>query len=108
MTSNNFKPNPEHKFTFGLWTVGNRGRDPFGDATRPSLSPIKMVKELSRLGAYGVNLHDNDLVRIDASPEERNRIVREFKQALDDHGMNSRTMRLRSSGDATIRTRSLS
>src|SRR5438876_11935043 len=87
MTSNNFKPNPEHKFTFGLWTVGNRGRDPFGDATRPSLSPIKMVKELSRLGAYGVNLHDNDLVRIDASPEERNRIVREFKQALDDHGM---------------------
>jgi len=87
MTSNNYQPNPEHKFTFGLWTVGNRGRDPFGDATRPSLSPIKMVKELSRLGAYGVNLHDNDLVRIDASPEERNRIVREFKQALDDHGM---------------------
>ena len=46
-----------------------------------------MVKELSRLGAYGVNLHDNDLVPIDASTEERNRIVREFKQALDDHGM---------------------
>src|SRR5690242_12312393 len=87
MTSDNYQPKPEHKFTFGLWTVGNRGRDPFGDATRPSLSPIKMVKELSRLGAYGVNLHDNDLVRIDASPEERNRIVREFKQALDEHGM---------------------
>src|SRR5213080_547144 len=87
MTSNNFKPNPEHKFTFGLWTVGNRGRDPFGDATRPSLSPIKMVKELSRLGAYGVNLHDNDLVPIDATTVERDRIVAEFKRALDDHGM---------------------
>src|SRR5437899_7737496 len=87
MTSNDYQPKPEHKFTFGLWTVGNRGRDPFGDATRPSLSPIKMVKELSRLGAYGVNLHDNDLVPIDASPEVRDRIVREFKQALDDHGM---------------------
>ncbi len=87
MMSGNYQPKPEHKFTFGLWTVGNRGRDPFGDATRPSLSPIKIVKELSRLGAYGVNLHDNDLVPIDASPEVRNRIVREFKQALDDHGM---------------------
>ena len=87
MTQNTYTPRPEHKFTFGLWTVGNRGRDPFGDATRPSLSPIKIVKELSKLGAYGVNLHDNDLVRIDASAEERSRIVREFKQALDDHGM---------------------
>ena len=87
MASNDYQPRPEHKFTFGLWTVGNRGRDPFGDATRPSLSPIKIVNELSRLGVYGVNLHDNDLVRIDASPEERSRIVREFKQALDDHGM---------------------
>jgi xylose isomerase len=87
MGTNDFKPKPEHKFTFGLWTVGNRGRDPFGDATRPSLSPIKIVTELSRIGAYGVNLHDNDLVPIDASLEERNRIVREFKQALDDHRM---------------------
>src|SRR5438094_491180 len=87
MANDKYQPRPEHKFTFGLWTVGNRGRDPFGDATRPSLSPIKMVKELSRLGAYGVNLHDNDLVPIDASTEERNRIVRDFKQALDDHGM---------------------
>jgi xylose isomerase len=82
-----YTPQPEHKFTFGLWTVGNRGRDPFGDATRPSLSPIKIVKELSKLGAYGVNLHDNDLVPIDATASERDRIVSEFRQALDDHGM---------------------
>jgi xylose isomerase len=81
------EPKPEHKFTFGLWTVGNRGRDPFGDATRPSLSPATIVEQLSKLGAYGVNLHDNDLVPIDASAAERDRIVSEFKKALDDHGM---------------------
>jgi xylose isomerase len=87
MTSGNYQPKPEHKFTFGLWTVGNRGRDPFGDATRPSLSPVTIVQRLSELGAYGVNLHDNDLVPIDATAAERDRIVREFKQALDAHGM---------------------
>ena len=87
MGSENYQPKPEHKFTFGLWTVGNRGRDPFGDATRATLSPTKIVKCLSELGAYGVNLHDNDLVPIDASASERDRIVREFKQALDDYGM---------------------
>jgi xylose isomerase len=41
--ANNYQPKLEHKFTFGLWTVGNRGRDPFGDATRPSISPVKIV-----------------------------------------------------------------
>jgi xylose isomerase len=87
MPGTNYQPKPEHKFTFGLWTVGNRGRDPFGDATRASLSPVTIVKELSRLGAYGVNLHDNDLVPINATPAERDRIVREFKQALADHNM---------------------
>ena len=87
MPGTNYRPRPEHKFTFGLWTVGNRGRDPFGDATRSSLSPVTIVRELSRLGAYGVNLHDNDLVPINATPGERDRIVREFKQALDDHNM---------------------
>ena len=87
MPSNNFEPKPEHKFTFGLWTVGNRGRDPFGDATRPSISPVKIVHKLSELGAHGVNLHDNDLIPIDATPAERDRIVGDFKKALNDHGM---------------------
>ena len=80
-------PKAEDKFTFGLWTVGNRGRDPFGDATRPSLSPATIVERLSKLGAYGVNLHDNDLVPIDARAAERDRIVAEFKKALADNGM---------------------
>jgi xylose isomerase len=81
------QPKPSDKFTFGLWTVGNRGRDPFGDATRASVSPIAIVERLSKLGAYGVNLHDNDLVPIDATAAERDRIVSEFKKALDDNGM---------------------
>src|SRR5262244_3800155 len=87
MPNNNYQPKPEHKFTFGLWTVGNRGRDPFGDATRATVSPVTIVKRLSALGAYGVNMHDNDLVPIDATSADRDRIVREFKQALDDYGM---------------------
>lgn len=87
MAGKQYTPRPEDRFTFGLWTVGNRGRDPFGDATRPTLRPVTIVRELSKLGAYGVNLHDNDLVPIDASAADRDRIVREFKQALADHGM---------------------
>ena len=87
MSDNRFVPKPEHKFTFGLWTVGNRGRDPFGDAVRETLSPVDAVKLLAEIGAYGVNFHDNDLVPIDASASERNRIVSEFKTACDDHGL---------------------
>ena len=40
-----------------------------------------------RLGAYGVNLHDNDLVPFEATSAERDSIVKEFKQALNDSGM---------------------
>jgi len=83
----NLQPKKEHKFTFGLWTVGNRGRDPFGDATRETIPPVTIVKRLSELGAYGVNFHDNDLVPIDATLAERDRIVRDFKAALADGGM---------------------
>jgi xylose isomerase len=82
-----FAPRPEHKFSFGLWTVGNRGRDPFGDAVREALPPDDAVALLSEVGAWGVNLHDNDLVPIDASPAERARIVGSFKRACERHGI---------------------
>ena len=81
------KPQKEHKFTFGLWTVGNPGRDPFGEPTRETISPVTIVKRLAELGAYGVNFHDNDLVPIDATTSERDRIVGDFKRALADYGM---------------------
>ena len=89
MSTNNgrFQPKPEDKFSFGLWTLGNRGRDPFGDAVRPTLPPNDIVAILGEVGAWGVNLHDNDLVPIDASSAERDHIVREFKQACKDHGV---------------------
>jgi xylose isomerase len=80
-----YQPKPQHKFSFGLWTIGNRGRDPFGDAVRPTIKPVEIVKLLAEVGAWGVNLHDNDLVPIDATPSERDAIVREFKQACEQH-----------------------
>ena len=82
-----YEPKPEHKFTFGLWTVGNVGRDPFGEAVRAPLSPVELVHLLADVGAYGVNFHDNDLVPIDATPAERDKIVADFKQALADTGL---------------------
>ena len=83
-----YSPKPEHKFTFGLWTVGNIGLDPFSSTpVREKISPVEIVHLLSEVGAYGVNFHDNDLVPIDASPSERNRIVTDFKKALDDTGL---------------------
>jgi xylose isomerase len=82
-----YQPKPEHKFTFGLWTVGNPGRDPFGDVTRPRISPVEIVHMLAEVGAWGVNFHDNDLVPIDATPAERDQIVADFKKALNDTGL---------------------
>lgn len=85
--NDSYQPRPEHKFSFGLWTVGNRGRDPFGDFVRPALSPVELVALLGEVGAWGVNLHDNDLVPMDATPAERDRIVRDFKSACKDNGL---------------------
>ncbi|HEY7497315.1 MAG TPA: xylose isomerase [Vicinamibacterales bacterium] len=87
MRTESLTPKPADKFTFGLWTVGNRGRDPFGEFVRPPVDPVVAVERLSKLGAYGVNFHDNDLVPIDASAAERDRIVGAFTKALADHGM---------------------
>jgi len=82
-----YKPKPEHKFTFGLWTVGNAGRDPFGAAVRESKSPADLVYLLGEVGAYGVNFHDNDLIPIDATPAEEEQIKKSFRKALDDTGL---------------------
>lgn len=82
-----YEPKAEHKFSFGLWTVGNIGRDPFGEPTRGALSPVEIVHLLAEVGAWGVNLHDNDLVPITATPAERDQIVRDFKAALSATGI---------------------
>jgi xylose isomerase len=82
-----FTPTREDRFSFGLWTVGNVGRDPFGEAVREPLAPTYIVRKLAECGAWGVNLHDNDLVPFGATAAERDRIVADFKGALSDHGM---------------------
>ena len=82
-----YEPKPEHKFTFGLRTVGNVGRAPFGEPVRAAKSPVELVHLLAEVGAWGVNLHDNDLVPIDATPAQRDKIVADFKQALADTGL---------------------
>jgi xylose isomerase len=85
--TNPYQPRPEHKFTFGLWTVGNPGRDPFGQEVRPPQDPSDTVFKLAELGAYGVSFHDNDLVPYDASPTDRDVIVKRFRHALDETGL---------------------
>ena len=80
-------PNPSHKFSFGLWTVGNVGRDPFGDNTRPRLDPIEAVERLGALGAHDVCFHDDDLVPFGSSPAERDDIVGRFRATLQESGV---------------------
>jgi xylose isomerase len=82
-----YSPKAEHKFTFGLWTVGSTGADPFGGPVRATKSPAELVRLLGEVGAYGVNFHDNDLIPIDATPSEADAIKKEFRQALDETGL---------------------
>src|SRR5438132_574836 len=82
-----YEPHPDDRFTFGLWTVGNRGRDPFGHETRPPLDPVEAVERLAALGAYGVNFHDDDLIPPGSSASEREEILKRFRRALDATGM---------------------
>ncbi len=82
-----YSPTPVQKFTFGLWTVGNRGADPFGSATREHKTPAELVYLLGEVGAYGVNFHDNDLIPIDATPAEAEAIKKDFRKALSDTGL---------------------
>ena len=80
-------PRREHKFTFGLWTVGWQARDPFGDATRPPIDPIETVHRLSDLGAYGVTFHDDDLIPFGSDTAARDKQIARFKAALEETGL---------------------
>ncbi|CAB4586519.1 MAG: xylose isomerase [Actinobacteria bacterium] len=82
-----FTPTPADKFTFGLWTVGWQARDPFGDATRGALDPVRTVNELAARGAYGVTFHDDDLIPFGSDDTSRRGHIDRFKKALDETGM---------------------
>jgi xylose isomerase len=85
--TNRFEPKPEHKFVFGLWTLGSVGRDPFGEPVRERKSPFDIARMIAEIGAWGVNLHDNDLVPIDATPAQRDQIISEFHKVLKETGL---------------------
>jgi xylose isomerase len=80
-------PAPADRFTFGLWTVGWLGRDPFGDATRAPVDPVESVHRLAELGAYGVTFHDDDLIPFGSSDDERAKHIARFQDALAETGM---------------------
>jgi xylose isomerase len=80
-------PTPADKFTFGLWTVGWQARDPFGDATRGALDPVRTVNELAARGAYGVTFHDDDLIPFGSDDASRRGHIDRFKKALTETGM---------------------
>ncbi|MBF6180820.1 xylose isomerase [Nocardia otitidiscaviarum] len=80
-------PTTADRFSFGLWTVGRRGRDPFGDPTRPELDAVDAVHRLAELGAYGLTFHDDDLFPFHASAGERERRIDRFRRALAETGL---------------------
>jgi len=82
--SSSYAPKKSDKFAFGLWTVMNRGADPFGAPTREPLSPLTAIRKLGELGAYGFEFHDNDLVPFGAPAAERDRILGEVKKIAAD------------------------
>ena len=87
LSPTDFAPDPKLKFTFGLWTVGNPGRDPFGGPTRAVLTPAQICDVVGKAGAYGVNFHDNDLIPVDATPQQAEQIKKDFRRALKDNGL---------------------
>lgn len=84
---NDYAPSPADKFSFGLWTVGFQGADPFGAVTRPALDAVRAVHRLADLGAWGVTFHDDDLVPFGSSGPDRDRVVTRFRSALDETGL---------------------
>ena len=87
MPSHFYAPTKEDKFAFGIWCLQNRGRDPFGDQTRPELPALECIRGLAQRNCYGFEFHDNDIIPFGASPGQRDQIVRDVKRAMDDWGI---------------------
>lgn len=80
-------PTPDDRFSFGLWTVGWLGVDPFGTASRAPLEPWEYVKELAALGVWGITFHDNDVFDFDADEATKRARVDQLKKACDESGI---------------------
>jgi xylose isomerase len=81
------QPTKEDHFSFGMWTVGWRANDPFGDATRPALDPVESITRLAELGAWGITFHDDDLIPFGSTDSEREKIIARFRAGLADTGI---------------------
>jgi xylose isomerase len=80
-------PTPADKFTFGLWTIGYNGTDPFGGPTRPHLDTVHAVEKLAELGAFGLTFHDDDLFAFGSTDAERRTEIDRLKGALEATGL---------------------
>src|ERR1700739_2158148 len=80
-------PTRDDRFSFGLWTIGYNGTDPFGGPTRPPLDVVEAVRNLDELGAYGLTFHDDDLFAFGSTNEERQRQIDRLKGALKATGL---------------------
>ena len=80
-------PRPEDKFSFGLWTVGWTGADPFGTSTRPALDPWEYAARLAELGAWGITFHDNDVFPFDADVRAREQFRVGAEHVLEPGGL---------------------
>ena len=87
MPSHFYAPTKEDKFAFGIWCLQNRGRDPFGDQTRPELPTLECIRGLAQRNCYGFEFHDNDIVPFDAAPAQRKQILGDVKKAIGDWGI---------------------
>jgi xylose isomerase len=87
MPAHDFAPTKQDKLAFGIWCLQNRGRDPFGDQTRPAISAIDCIKGLAQRGCYGFEFHDNDLIPFDATPAQRDQVIKDVKKAIADTGI---------------------
>jgi xylose isomerase len=87
MAAHSFAPTREDKFAFGIWCLQNRGRDPFGDQTRPELPALECIKGLARRNCYGFEFHDNDLIPFGASAAQRDQILRDVQKVMADTGI---------------------
>jgi xylose isomerase len=87
MPSHSYAPTKQDKFAFGIWCLQNRGRDPFGDQTRPELSALECIRGLAQRECYGFEFHDNDVLPFGASAAQRDQILRDLKKALGDWGI---------------------
>ena len=80
-------PTKSDKFSFGLWTIGYNGADPFGGPTRAPLDVVHAVEKLAELGAYGLTFHDDDLYAFGSTDAERQKQIDRLTKALADTGL---------------------